>query len=192
MNKKLRLLIEDIWTESEYRFDKRKALDRVDQALKAIFSEYILTRLDIFLREHVFNSLFSTRIRKVIDDTFSDIVEQKLQTFLTDNFVSRAVETPGDLLKFLCQNYQIPLRVIKSRNKTKEVVRVRMIYCYLATKYWNYNTFNKQATLQTIGNEILRAHSEVLYLVKIFDKRALSNPDLKKEIENLQSKIVKC
>lgn len=105
---------------------------------------------------------------------------------LKDYLISKdKIITADDIIKVVCNYFNIKLYHLKSRKRTKSVSFPRNIAIYLLREKLNIS-------LQEIG-EIFggRDHATILYSIKVITDKIKSDPEIKEMINTLQKELYK-
>ncbi|OFY65204.1 MAG: hypothetical protein A2Y71_10235 [Bacteroidetes bacterium RBG_13_42_15] len=163
-------IIDDIWVESCYNFDKQNATRKLTILFDAV--------------------AWGVEIKK--EEPLMD------NSLLELEAIGMVITDPESLLKFLTEWYHIPLMRIRGKSRKAELVKVRQVYCYIARVLWPY--FSKDllgqhhqsnVSLEKIGREINRLHADVLHGIKMVKQDMETNWEFNQEIGQLLSEIDK-
>ncbi len=91
--------------------------------------------------------------------------------------------TLDEILKISAEHYRIKITDLKSANRAKPIVTARQVAMFLAKKYLN-------KSLMDIGRAFGgKDHSTVINAIRRIETQQVKDSDLKKDIEELQTKI---
>jgi len=88
--------------------------------------------------------------------------------------------TPKNILDIISNREKIPLELLKSKTRLKEISDVRQMYMYVTKEY------NQKFTLTEIGLLVNRDHATVIHSIANVARKMLSNPVLRARITSLQ------
>ena len=199
MKKLLHRLLEDIWAESEYRFNLEQAEQHIlalilntpngttaPQPLDFQKADKYLKRIQQRLEQKVNKEVtlimqqYTTRTSKIIKSVLNDSLTT-INNQLQDLKQITNIDTPQTLLTWLCIVYHVSIKDIRSRSRKDEYVNVRKLYCYMVYKLWN-----RRFPIERIAKEINRSPENVSNSVRAIknDSTLLSEANvLLKQIE---------
>ena len=104
---------------------------------------------------------------------------------MLDKFVKNTVrEVSIDYIqKVVCDYFDIPIDIMKSKTRKREVVQARQIAMYFAKKF-------TKASLASIGTQIgRRDHATVLHACKTVDNLSFTDKQFRKYVEDLNQRL---
>ncbi len=111
-----------------------------------------------------------------------EMAEEVLEDLITR---SRRMTTIEDIQKAVSDKLEIPVARIKSKTRTRDVVRARMVAIYLAREI-------TEAPLMKIGRKFGgRDHSTVLHAIKRIEKFLRSDSTLERTIQDIRGRLIK-
>ncbi|AFD05171.1 chromosomal replication initiator protein DnaA [Solitalea canadensis] len=143
--------------------------------------EYVAHNIDNNIREleGALISLLahSTLNRKEID---LPLAKQMLKNFIKHSTKEISMEY---IQKFVCEYFEIPLEMVKSKTRKREIVQARQISMYLAKNH-------TKASLKTIGQFYGgRDHSTVIYACQTVEDLIDTDKKFKNWVQDIQKKL---
>ena len=115
------------------------------------------------------------------EDITMNLAKQVLKNLLGDN--SFADITIDQIIKYVCREMKISERQLLGKSRTMEVALARQLAMHLSKELTN-------ASLANIGSHIGgRDHSTVIHACKNIDKKALTESDFQRKVENMKNEI---
>ena len=81
------------------------------------------------------------------------------------------------MIEKICKIYNVPVEILKSRKKKRDVVILRQLYCYFSMKY-----VKPIPTLAAIGKEVNRNHGTVLHSIRTIHNLMQTNKQHREEV----------
>ncbi|MOA07143.1 Chromosomal replication initiator protein DnaA [compost metagenome] len=143
--------------------------------------EYVAHNIDNNIREleGALISLLahSTLNRKEID---LPLAKQMLKNFIKHSTKEISMEY---IQKLVCEYFEIPLEMVKSKTRKREIVQARQISMYLAKNH-------TKASLKTIGQFYGgRDHSTVIYACQTVEDLIDTDKKFKNWVQDIQKKL---
>ena len=90
---------------------------------------------------------------------------------------------PTRIIDFCCEYYDVPIKMLKGKGRSKEVALCRQVGMYIAKKHTNLSY--KQVGIEFGG----RDHSTVVHAVKTIDKKIKNDEDLQRDVKLIIEKL---
>ncbi|SVC54248.1 uncharacterized protein METZ01_LOCUS307102, partial [marine metagenome] len=115
------------------------------------------------------------------EDITMNLAKQVLKNLLGDNsFTDLSID---QIVKYVCREMKISERQILGKSRTMKVALARQLAMFLSKELTG-------ASLANIGIHIGgRDHSTVIHACKSIDKKAISDSDFQRKIENMKNEI---
>jgi len=110
-----------------------------------------------------------------------EMAEEVLEDLISRSSARTTIE---DIQKAVSEKYDIPVARIKSKTRTRDVVRARMVAIYLSREI-------TECPLMKIGKKFGgRDHSTVLHAIKRIEKSLRSDSSLERAIQDIRGRLI--
>ncbi len=109
-----------------------------------------------------------------------EFAKESLKDFLGNDIYT--YNSIGKIQKAVADYYQLTVETLKSKKRKAEINNARQVAIYLCK-------IKTEETLDKIGLEFNRDHATVIHSYDKVNKKLKTNPQLKKDIENIKEKI---